>query len=109
IVVCPLRSGGGTRVKLVEAAAFGRAIVSSAIGAEGLALKHGHNALIRDSDADVAEACLRLLRDDALAADLGARAHEMACSHYDAAVVVPAIGAELHAAVLASTKAIDAP
>jgi glycosyltransferase involved in cell wall biosynthesis len=71
VVCAPLANGGGTRVKLVEAAAYARPMVATHVGAEGLAFADGEHVLLHDRDADIAAACVRLLQDDALASRLG--------------------------------------
>ena len=48
VVICPIRYGSGTRVKLIEAAAWGKPIVSTTIGAEGLNMSHQEHALFGD-------------------------------------------------------------
>ncbi len=68
VVACPLTVGGGTRIKLLEAASYAKPMVSSRIGAEGLAFVEGLEILLRDDDQSFADACVRLLRDDALCA-----------------------------------------
>jgi glycosyltransferase involved in cell wall biosynthesis len=83
VICCPITRGGGTRLKLVEAAAFGKAMVSSTIGAEGLSFEHGTEILIRDEDDAMADACIRLLTDDELCAQLGNAAQKKAQLHYD--------------------------
>jgi len=83
IVCCPTINGGGTRVKLIEAAAYGKPIVATRVGAEGLAFRHGEELLLHDGDAALAEACLRLLVDDALCVRLGASARLKMQSSYD--------------------------
>jgi glycosyltransferase involved in cell wall biosynthesis len=82
IVVCPINTGGGTRVKLVEAAAYASAIVSTTIGAEGLAFCDGQNACLRDDVAGFAEACIELLRDPVRAQSLGEAARQLAVTRY---------------------------
>lgn len=84
VVVCPLLVGGGTRVKLVEAALQGKPIVSTRVGAEGLDLRNEHELLLRDDDAAFAAACISLLRDDHQAQALGSAARQRAASLYDA-------------------------
>lgn len=64
IVIAPIRFGGGTRIKILEALAFGRAVVSTTIGAEGLDLVPGRDILIADTPADFAAACVRLAEDE---------------------------------------------
>jgi polysaccharide biosynthesis protein PslH len=66
VVVVPLRIGGGTRLKIFEAMATGRAIVSTTIGAEGLAIENGRDLILADHAQDFAEAIIRLLGDTAL-------------------------------------------
>jgi glycosyltransferase involved in cell wall biosynthesis len=82
VVVVPLRIGGGTRLKIVEAMAKAKGIVSTHIGAEGIDVVHEKHALLADSDEDFAEQTLRLLRDGALARSLGAQARELAEQSY---------------------------
>jgi glycosyltransferase involved in cell wall biosynthesis len=63
VYVVPLRVGGGTRLKIFEALAMGKAVVSTGVGAEGLPLVPGRHALIADSPAEFADAVVGLLRD----------------------------------------------
>jgi glycosyltransferase involved in cell wall biosynthesis len=84
-VVCsPIVHGSGTRLKLIEAAAFARPMVSTSMGAEGLAFQDGRDILLRENDAELANACVRLLRDDALCRKLGAAARATMMRLYDA-------------------------
>lgn len=71
VFVVPLRVGGGTRLKIFEALAMERALVSTTIGAEGLPLEHGRHALIADSSEDFAQRVVDLLSDPLRAAQLG--------------------------------------
>lgn len=84
VVCCPIDVGGGTRIKLIEAAAYGKPIVSTAVGAEGLGLQDGVHALIRDSDQAFAEACLQLLEKDELCRRLRDAARAKAEADYGA-------------------------
>jgi glycosyltransferase involved in cell wall biosynthesis len=63
VVVVPLRIGGGTRLKIYEAMAAGKAVVSTTIGAEGLDVHHGQNILIADDPGAFARSVVDLLRD----------------------------------------------
>ncbi len=72
-VVVPLRLGGGTRLKIVEAMAMGKAIVSTKLGAEGIEARSGRDILIEDEPAAFADAVNRLLSKPELAARLGRR------------------------------------
>lgn len=75
ISIVPLRIGGGTRLKIFEAMAMERPVVSTTIGAEGLAVESGRHLLLADDAAAFADALLKLLSDPAHArevANLGA-------------------------------------
>ncbi len=78
VYVVPLRAGSGTRLKLLEAMAMGKAIVSTRIGAEGIGLRHGENALLADTPTDFAAAVCRLLADAPLRQRLGQAARRAA-------------------------------
>jgi glycosyltransferase involved in cell wall biosynthesis len=95
LVCCPLRNGGGTRVKLIEAAGYGKAMVSTTVGAEGLSFADEKEILIRDDDIGIAEACVRLLKDESLCARLGEAARRKAKSMYDGPVIRDGIASEL--------------
>lgn len=83
VVVCPVRAGSGTRVKLIEAAGYAKAIVSTTLGAEGLGLRDGDDAILRDEPAAFAQACVDLLIDPLRARGLGLRARETASTRFD--------------------------
>ena len=82
VVVVPLRLGGGTRLKIVEAMAMGKAIVSTTLGAEGIEVVPGCNVLIEDQPAAFADAVNRLLADRELAARIGQSARRLAVQRY---------------------------
>jgi glycosyltransferase involved in cell wall biosynthesis len=67
MVICPLLSGSGTKVKLQEAMAYGVPIVTTGVGASGLALQDGVNADIQDKPEAFAAAVVNLLQDGAMA------------------------------------------
>ena len=71
VFVVPIRIGGGTRMKIYEAMAMGKAVVSTSVGAEGLPLVNGKHLLIADSRDDFAGEVIRVLRDKGLATNLG--------------------------------------
>jgi glycosyltransferase involved in cell wall biosynthesis len=93
IVCCPLINGGGTRVKLIEAAAYGKAIVATPCGAEGLVFTDGTEILLRNDDAALAQACIALLWDDAACARLGAAARRAMQENYAMDAVVRGVRA----------------
>lgn len=72
--VIPLRIGGGTRLKVYEAMAMEKPIVSTTVGAEGLPVRDGAELLLADEPQEFADAVVRLLRDPGRAGELGARA-----------------------------------
>ena len=72
--VVPLRIGGGTRLKIFEAMALEKAVVSTTVGAEGLPLTDGIELLLADEPAAFADAAVRVLTDGAYASELGQRA-----------------------------------
>ena len=72
--VVPIRVGGGTRLKIYEALAMERPVVSTTIGAEGLPLRDGEDLLIADTPQAFADAVVRVLTDESLARELGERA-----------------------------------
>lgn len=93
VCVCPIRSGSGTRIKLIEAAMRARAIVSTSIGAEGLAFEPGREMLVADHATDFADACVSLLLDPARCAALGAAARARATADYAPDAVMTRIAA----------------
>ena len=81
--VVPLRAGGGTRHKILEAMAARRPVVSTALGAEGLGAAHEKTALIAEKPEEIAEAVIRLDRDQALADRLTEAARRFVETRYD--------------------------
>lgn len=81
-VVVPLRLGGGTRLKIVEAMAMAKPIVSTTLGAEGIEAVPGRDLLIEDQPAAFAEAVNRLLAEPGLAARIGESARKLALERY---------------------------
>ena len=81
-VVVPLRLGGGTRLKIVEAMAMGKAIVSTTLGAEGIEAVPGRDLLVEDQPAAFAKAVHRLLAEPGLAARIGQSARQLAVERY---------------------------
>jgi glycosyltransferase involved in cell wall biosynthesis len=81
--VVPLRVGGGTRLKILDAWAMGKAVVSTSVGCEGLDARDGENILIRDDARSFAEAVGRVLCDVELRQRLASGARETAERSYD--------------------------
>jgi glycosyltransferase involved in cell wall biosynthesis len=71
VAIAPLRIGGGTRLKILEAMAMSKPVVSTPQGAEGLEVRHERDLLLGHSPAAFADQVVRLLQDDVLARRLG--------------------------------------
>ena len=82
VVVVPIRFGGGTRVKILEALAHRKAIVSTTMGAEGIEVQSGKHLLIADSPEDFAKACTQLLKDAGLCSRLGEEGFNLVRDRY---------------------------
>jgi glycosyltransferase involved in cell wall biosynthesis len=83
VVVAPIRVGGGTRVKILEAMAHQRPVVATSIGAEGLEVESESHLLIANSAPAFAHACMQLLRDQNNRRVLARRAYELVRAKYD--------------------------
>ncbi|HKQ75652.1 MAG TPA: glycosyltransferase family 4 protein [Blastocatellia bacterium] len=86
VFVVPLRIGGGTRLKIYEAMAMRKAVVSTTIGAEGLDVNHGRDILLADDPQTFADCVIGLLRDHPKRMRFEAAAGEQA-ARYDWSVV----------------------
>jgi glycosyltransferase involved in cell wall biosynthesis len=82
VFIVPLRLGGGTRLKIIEAMAMGLPAVSTAVGAEGLSVQPGTDILIADDPASFIESVLRLLADAELRERIAQSGQRLAL-HYD--------------------------
>jgi glycosyltransferase involved in cell wall biosynthesis len=82
-VLVPMRSGAGTRLKVLDGLASGRALVTTTMGAEGVEVRVGEHALFADGAEAFAAATVRALTDDALTARLGAAGRALAQDVYD--------------------------
>ncbi|GAB4524247.1 MAG: glycosyltransferase family 4 protein [Anaerolineales bacterium] len=83
VMIVPLRAGGGMRVKILNALSQELPLVSTTIGAEGIALQDGVHALIADTPEDFAAAVLHLLEDRTLANELGRNGRRLMLEKYD--------------------------
>jgi polysaccharide biosynthesis protein PslH len=82
VMVVPLRIGGGSRLKILEALALGRVVVSTTIGAEGLEVTHGLHLLLADGPREFAGAVLRVMQDRDLAQALAAAGRALVEERY---------------------------
>jgi glycosyltransferase involved in cell wall biosynthesis len=85
--VVPLLVGSGTRIKIFEAMAMAKALVSTTIGAEGLPVSSGEHLLLADSPAGFADAVLQLLNNSDRRARLGKAASHLVNAHYGTEIV----------------------
>jgi sugar transferase (PEP-CTERM/EpsH1 system associated) len=83
VYVVPLRIGGGTRLKIFEAMAMAKAVVSTTVGAEGLPVRNGRNIAIADEPAAFAQAVVDLIRDAGERQRLELEARRLVVEHYD--------------------------
>jgi polysaccharide biosynthesis protein PslH len=81
-VVVPLRIGGGTRLKIVEALSKGKAVISTRLGAEGIDVVHEQHVLLADQPSDFAEQAERVLANPELAARLGSAGRKLMEDRY---------------------------
>ena len=95
MVCCPIQSGGGTRVKILEAASHGVPVVSTPIGAEGLDLVPDADVILRSDALGLAEACAALLSKDGPAQRIGTSARERVRTRYDRDAIVRRMEASL--------------
>jgi sugar transferase (PEP-CTERM/EpsH1 system associated) len=89
VYVAPLRVGGGTRLKLMEAMAMSKAIVSTTVGAEGFSVVNGQELILADDPTTFAAAVMDLLATPTRRAELGQRGHALAQAHYSWRGLVP--------------------
>jgi len=82
VYVVPIRIGGGTRIKIYEAMAQKKAIVSTSVGAEGLPLTDGQHIIIKDKPDDFAKAVLELMENRDLASRLGENGRKLVAENY---------------------------
>lgn len=83
VVCAPIFAGGGTRIKIVEAAAHGRPVVATTLGAEGIELENDHQILLRDDPDAFADAVVDLMRDGDRARRVGEAGRAAVARTYD--------------------------
>jgi glycosyltransferase involved in cell wall biosynthesis len=81
VVVVPIWEGGGTRLKVLEALAAGRAVVATSLGASGVGFRDGRHGLLGEHPAELAAALVTLLADPPRAARMGAEGRVLAESY----------------------------
>jgi glycosyltransferase involved in cell wall biosynthesis len=83
VYVVPLLTGGGTRLKVLEALAMGKAIVSTSLGSEGIPVEDGRELLLADEPHSFAQRVLSLLADEPRRRELGAMGRAFAVNRFD--------------------------
>ncbi|MCU1385744.1 MAG: hypothetical protein JWL71_4441 [Acidobacteria bacterium] len=83
VYIVPLRIGGGTRLKIFEAMAMGKAVVSTTVGAEGLPVTNGEHVMLADEPQTFARAVVSLLRDVSRRGELETAARALVLERYD--------------------------
>ena len=91
VYVVPLRMGGGTRFKILEALAMGKPVVSTTLGAEGFPVAHGRELLLADEPAEFAQAVVSLLNEPGRGVKLGQAGRAFVEARYDWRVIVPLV------------------
>ncbi len=87
VVVVPLRIGGGTRIKIYEAMAMGKPVVSTPLGAEGLSFREGEQIILADGPGLLAKSMIGLLADEQKRAQIGQAARRHVCEKFSTEVV----------------------
>jgi glycosyltransferase involved in cell wall biosynthesis len=83
VSVCPMRSGSGTRLKILEAMSAGVPVISTSVGAEGIEARNGTEYIRADMPQAFADAVLRVLHDDTFAEKLRANARRLMERSYE--------------------------
>ena len=83
VYIVPLRMGGGTRLKVLEALAMEKPVVTTSVGCEGINVEDRHSALIADSPESFAASVVELLRDGGLRRSLATNGRELIRTHYE--------------------------
>ncbi len=88
VMVAPIRGGGGTRLKVLEAMAAGLPIVSTSTGTSGLGIENGKEAIVNDSMGGLAEDTVRLLKNPSMLSKIGKAGQKFVEERYDWKAIV---------------------
>jgi sugar transferase (PEP-CTERM/EpsH1 system associated) len=103
VCIVPLRIGGGTRLKIFEAMAMNKAVVSTSVGAEGLPVQSGANIIVADTPGDFAQSVVSLLRDPSQRRRLGTSARALVQEKYSWPKVAESFARTLRDTITPST------
>jgi glycosyltransferase involved in cell wall biosynthesis len=99
VVVAPLRIGGGTRIKILEALAMCRSVVSTSLGCEGLEVQDGRHLLKADDREQFASSVVKLFADPVKREELGRHGRQLVEARYDSQVIGSAFESTLRTLV----------
>ncbi len=88
VYIVPIRVGGGTRLKILDAFASGKAVVSTSIGCEGLAVTNGENIIIADKPDEFAKQVMELLKNETLRKKLEINGRKLVEKQYSWEIIV---------------------
>jgi polysaccharide biosynthesis protein PslH len=83
VMIVPVLSGSGMRIKIIEGMALGKAIVTTSIGTEGIATTHGQDILVADDPDEFADQVIRLVENRNFYLEIGENARKFVTIHYD--------------------------
>jgi sugar transferase (PEP-CTERM/EpsH1 system associated) len=104
--IVPLRIGGGTRLKIFEAMAMKKAVISTSVGAEGLPVSSGENILLADTPNDFADSVVSVLRDPSRRQRLGTAARTLVQENYSWPRVAETFARTLHDAAISFSRGL---
>lgn len=82
VYVCPIKDGGGTKLKILDALAMGKALVADAVACEGIEVANGENVVFAQSPDEYVNAIVMLLGDNAMRTRLGISGRKLVCDRY---------------------------
>lgn len=104
VTIAPILFGSGTRIKILESMAYGRPVVATALGAEGMGLEGGRHLLLAETMADFGSALVSLARNPVLQASLAAQAHAFQQQHFGPPAIRAAVSDLIAGGRLASDR-----
>lgn len=104
LLVVPIRIGGGTRIKILEAFGYGRPVVATRIGAEGIEVEDGVHLLLADEPQAIAEACIRILNHPEVAEKLTNAGRQLVEKSYSMKMIENAINLGYEGLSFSKTK-----
>jgi len=108
LYICPITDGGGTKLKILDALAMGKAIVAHPVACEGINVINGESVMFCETESEFVAAIDRLLRDDDLVKKLGRNARELAVREYTFARIGERLSKSLKDIVEAKSRQLAA-